>query len=71
MGNLNELHVPPNADEAADFAARREYGLRWDAYHEALAWEKGVIEAMSLFRCVNPEQAWIDMLSDSGHSVKA
>ncbi len=76
MGNLNELHVPPNADEATDFAARREFGLRWDSYQQAKLW--GMVEghtwlprvAREYYRCPDPEQAWIDMLSDAGHSVK-
>lgn len=67
MSNLNELNIPLNADEATDWAARREYGLRWDAYHGGLVRDAGLRE---MYVCHTPEQAWIDMLSDAGHSVK-
>ena len=47
-------------------------GLRYDSYREAQAWAMvdGVKDALA-FVCPDPEQAWIDMLSDAGHSVKA
>ncbi len=58
-GNLNELHVPPNADEADDFAVRREFGLRYDAYREGLVRDAGLREA---FVCLNPETQWIQSM---------
>jgi hypothetical protein len=58
--NLNEIHVPPT-----DWAVRREFGLRWDAYHGGLVREAGLAE-MRVFACQNPEASWI---ADIQHSV--
>ena len=39
--NLNELNIPDDADTALDWAVRREFGLRWDAYHGGLVRRSG------------------------------
>jgi hypothetical protein len=71
MGNLHELHIPPDADEPTDWACRREFGMRYDAYREGPVWEDGTKEVLDAlgavqryFACDNPEEAWI-------HSVRA
>ena len=63
--NLNELHVPDDADTALDWAVRREYGLRYDSYRECTL--RGLVAPVTprkVFACQNPEEAWI-------HSVRA
>jgi hypothetical protein len=67
MGNLHELHIPPDADEPTDWACRREFGMRYDSYREAMAW--GVVPR--LFACQNPEARWIaDMEEQYSMKVK-
>lgn len=62
--NLSEIHIPDNADDALDWAARREYAMRYDAYREVQLREKGLRE---MFVCHSPEAQWI---ADMQHSVK-
>ena len=57
-----------------DWAVRREFGLRWDAYHGGLVREVGLAEARAARRllapwlCKDPEGEWIaDM--ERQHSV--
>jgi hypothetical protein len=69
MGNLHELHVPTDSDEAADWAARREFGLRYDSYREAQLRENAITPLM--FICRDPETEWIhsmraELLSEKG-----
>jgi hypothetical protein len=72
MGNLHELHIPPDADESTDWAVRREFGLRYDAYREAMAW--GVVtlaQYQRRFECDNPEAQWyVDMEEQFSMKVK-
>lgn len=57
--NLNEIHVPENADDALEWAARREFGLRYDSYRECQVRENGLRE---MFLCTSPEEQWIHSL---------
>ncbi len=59
MGNLNQLHVPPDADDATDWAVRREFGLRFDSYREGLIRTVGLAE---VYACHDPEKTWTESL---------
>jgi hypothetical protein len=85
MSNLNEISYDPNADDAATWASMREFGLRWDSYHEAQVREQGLREMETLprevlelaeFKLARAQRAYACMnpeaawVADMEHSVR-